>query len=207
MCVWACVCICMCVSVFVKDFFFTFLPSLVFIDSVCVCCSVHFSFSLNLGSVIDVLRGDAENFIADVRARVLTPFRIQKVSPGGLRQQRPTSFITPSSHCVISFWLNSAFLSIADAQMWHLTSAHNFPRSWAAAVDSAGVGKLLMICLNIDFEVGWPSLLTVLLLLTWFYSHVFTLNKRFSACGSSLHHVWGICGLINADFTTAITGH
>lgn len=42
----------------------------------------------------------------------------------------------------------------------------------------------------------------MLLLLTWFYFHVYTWHNLFLACGSRLQHVWGICWLINAAFAT-----
>lgn len=54
------------VCVRVSDFS-SFLPPplLLFIDSVCCRCSAHFSFTPSVRPVSHVLKGDAENFIAD----------------------------------------------------------------------------------------------------------------------------------------------
>lgn len=141
------------VCVFISDrFFFHDCCRLLCLLTQCVCCSAHFSFRLNLGWVIEVLRGDAENFIADSPRAALTPFCIHKVSLGGLRRHRPFVFMTPSvwgrAPTVSSAfeWICVSFL------MWHLTSSHNFPRSWAAAFDSVGTAKLLMIYSNVDFK-------------------------------------------------------
>lgn len=191
-------CMCLCMSVCISETF----VSLIF----AVPC-VHWLAVLHTLASASV--SDRSVMFSEVMLRtspptperaVLTPFRIHKVSLGRQRQQRPIGFTTPS------LWRQAKAPAVPSAfewivhffpRMWQLTSTHNFPWSWAKLV-----AKLSMIFLNLDFEVWWASPLTVLLLLTWFYSHVFTLNKHFSARGN----VWGVCGPINGAFANT-TGH